>query len=405
VFFVCQLFILFIRRSGKEAYPLGMKSIINGSAMAAAIACAMYPAGSALAQLSLTEIMFDPTGTDTKHEWVEVKNDEAGPVDAATYKLVESGVNHKISLFGSGTSMIEKGAYAVIADDPTTFLADFPGFTGQIFDSAFSLSNTGEVLSIMAGTTIVDTVTYEPAAGGNGTGATLQKQADGSWIPALPTPAAVNSSVHYDGDPEPDGTSTSTDSGGSDTSTGGSSSGQSAHSSPVPVSTYSPKTSFQISIGRERLVSIHTPIEFRAAGKEDADFSVRWTFGDGTDKRGMKVVHSYELPATYAVVANAYERDTDSAVDRTKVTAFEPKLEVGFATTTGYWLKNRSGKELNLGGFESRLSKEAISWPPDTIVFDGQSIPLPFTRLGTDACHLKISYPDGTSLLPLNCSG
>jgi hypothetical protein len=93
------------------------------------------------------------------------------------------------------------------------------------------------------------------------------------------------------------------------------------------------------------------------------------------------------------------------AVDRTKVTVFEPKLETGFATTTGYWLKNRSGKELNLGGFEIRLSKEALIWPADTIVLDGQSIPVPFSLHGSDPCGMRLRYPDGTELVPLNCSG
>lgn len=381
---------------------------LHGVHIAAAIAYAAYSADSVMAQLVITEIMFDPPGTDTKHEWIEVQNISSSSIDLNSYRFVESGTSHKISLFGTGTLSLAGGMYAVIADDPATLLADFPSFTGTLFDSTFSLTNTGEQLVLSDGTIQTDLIIYDPSLGGQGTGASLQKQSDTTWLAALPTPGLTNSSTPYNGKDSEEDESESNDgssSGSGSSSSSSSTSGSSAHSSTIPISTYNPKSNFQVSVGRERLVSINTPIEFVAEAKDEFEYGVKWTFGDGTFDRGHKVRHTYTLPAIYALVANAYEREYDHyAVDRTKVVVFEPKIEVGYATSTGFWLKNKSGKELNLGDFSARLGRQSITWPADTIVFDNQTIPIPFPGTFGDRCSLSFSYPNGETLQPLNCT-
>lgn len=104
--------------------------------------------------------MYDPPGADNDHEWVEVANTGPDSVNLATYRLSEGGTNHKI-VATVGTSSIAAEGNAIIATDPAQYLADNPGFSGSIFKSSFSLSNTGETIALKdAKLVTVDTYSY-----------------------------------------------------------------------------------------------------------------------------------------------------------------------------------------------------------------------------------------------------
>ncbi len=107
--------------------------------------CSITPQVS-FAQIVVTEIMYDlKSGSDSGHEWVEVYNAGASVVKLTDWKLFENGTNHKITgVVGADTLM--PYAYAVIADNREQFKVDWPNFSGQLFDSAFSLSNSGETI-------------------------------------------------------------------------------------------------------------------------------------------------------------------------------------------------------------------------------------------------------------------
>ncbi|HWO06987.1 MAG TPA: lamin tail domain-containing protein [Candidatus Paceibacterota bacterium] len=146
---------------------------------------------AASAQVVITEIMYDlAEGSDSGREWIEVFNAGAAPIDITAWRLREGGVNHKITAFAGGNSLAA-GTYAVIADNATKFMADWPQFQGQLFDSAFSLSNSGELLVLRAGDRDIDAATYTRALGGDGTGDSLQRNAAGAAFEAgVPTPGA-----------------------------------------------------------------------------------------------------------------------------------------------------------------------------------------------------------------------
>ncbi|MES2087693.1 MAG: hypothetical protein V4467_01725 [Patescibacteria group bacterium] len=136
--------------------------------------------------------MYDAFGADGGREWVEITNVglEAVTISTSTWKFLEGETNHKLSLF-QGSPTILSGGFAVIADDPKKFLTDWPQFVGTIFDSTFSLSQTGEILILKSSsTTVEDTVSYT----GEKTyleGNSLQK-INGSWKSLPPTPGHVN---------------------------------------------------------------------------------------------------------------------------------------------------------------------------------------------------------------------
>ena len=140
----------------------------------------------AAAQVAITEIMYDLSeGSDSGREWLEVYVSES--VDLTKLKLVENGSSHVIKAV-SGGALVRPGAYVVIADNPTKFRADHPAYTGVLFDSAFSLNNDGEELSIATGDVAIDSVVYTSASA-NGTGDSLQRNPGSAQFDAgIPTP-------------------------------------------------------------------------------------------------------------------------------------------------------------------------------------------------------------------------
>jgi hypothetical protein len=131
--------------------------------------------------------MYDPSGADTGREWIEVTNTGENSVDMGKFKLFENETNHKLKIV-SGSAVLAPHASAILADNTEKFLVDYPDFSGVLFDTTFSLSNTGETLVLKdASSTPVDTVSYVAAEDANGTGGSLQKNG-GKFVAALATP-------------------------------------------------------------------------------------------------------------------------------------------------------------------------------------------------------------------------
>jgi len=140
----------------------------------------------------INEIMYSPDGTDTDHEWVEVWNGTDSAVDLTDWVFADNQGNHGLAL-ASGVIIVDAGEYFVIADDAAQFLADYPDFAGVLFQSSFSLANSGETISVKnAEGEVVDEVTYAPEQGADGDGDSLQRTPEGAWEPAAPTPGGEN---------------------------------------------------------------------------------------------------------------------------------------------------------------------------------------------------------------------
>ncbi|OGI76111.1 hypothetical protein A3C67_01555 [Candidatus Nomurabacteria bacterium RIFCSPHIGHO2_02_FULL_42_19] len=144
-----------------------------------------------LASLEISEIMYDlKTGSDDGREWVEIFNNSDSSVDFSTFKFFEGDTNHKLTLI-QGDIKVGTAGYAIIVADNIKFKTDWPNFSGNIFDSSFSLSNTGEILAIKNADLVVNEFFYQSSSGGAGDGKSLQK-INGAWVGAAPTPGAEN---------------------------------------------------------------------------------------------------------------------------------------------------------------------------------------------------------------------
>lgn len=100
--------------------------------------------------LQITEIMFNPNGSDSGREWVEIYNNNSLPVNLSGMRFYESGANHLTNMI-DGNSILHTEEYAVIVDQLDKFFNDYPDLEISniaIFDSTFSLLNSGEYISI-----------------------------------------------------------------------------------------------------------------------------------------------------------------------------------------------------------------------------------------------------------------
>lgn len=134
---------------------------------------AVYAANS----LQFTEIMYNPQGSDTGREWIELSNSECENLER--YKLLENNINHNIMLYSEGAC-----DYAIICDDCSRFLDDY-NVSSALYESSFTLSNTGELIAITYNGTIIDYVNYTDMDSIEGMSIKLY---DGYWTHSVPTP-------------------------------------------------------------------------------------------------------------------------------------------------------------------------------------------------------------------------
>lgn len=151
--------------------------------------------------LIITEIMYNPLGSDSGREWVEIYNKGEEDVNLTEVKFYEAGVKHGLKL-ANGSYLLDVGGFAVIADKPEKFLEDYPDYEMDLFDSSFSLKNSGEFLALYNQNILLDEVNYS-SEWGNKEGYSLElisleenTNQSGNWRNSLVeggTPGRANS--------------------------------------------------------------------------------------------------------------------------------------------------------------------------------------------------------------------
>ncbi len=144
--------------------------------------------------ISINEIMHNPNGTDTGHEWVEVYNNDSDIYNLTGWKLNTGNTDHTLNPppanGGQGTMILNPGGYLVIAQDAILFLADYSNYTGPVIDSSWSdlLNSANETVWIKNSTEIFDNITYSPVSAEGKTICIINS----SFAECEPTPGAVN---------------------------------------------------------------------------------------------------------------------------------------------------------------------------------------------------------------------
>ena len=152
-------------------------------------------------QLIINEIMYNPAGADSGHEWVEIIN-----VSTSTNYAIDldwrfnDGSNHQLSII-LGDGIIEPNEYAVLVDNNEIFLQDYPDYAGSLIDTAMSLNNTEDALNLSAdkGETFFADTAYQSAWGASNNGHSLERvDFTDAWqesLTASGTPGSLNQAL------------------------------------------------------------------------------------------------------------------------------------------------------------------------------------------------------------------
>lgn len=358
------------------------KEIITGLIIGMALGPSL-----ALASPVISEIMYDLEGTDTGREWVEISNSGTEAVNLADWKFFEAETNHKLT-FVRGSESLAVGGFAVITDDSQKFLVDWPNFSGTIFDSTFSLSNTGETLVLRSSDLVdVDIATYSNGLGGAGDGKSLQKSGS-VWIPSLPTPGVTQLTANSDNN--------------------GGQNNNASTTPPAPASNSVGSRRIEPTIyadaGEDRTVAAGSVGLFtaQAVGLKNEPLEASryfWVFGDGASAEGKKVFHAYSSPGTYLAVLEitSGEYSASARVKVLVVPAMLSILNVSSGERGGVTLKNESGYELDLSWWQLVSGPNKFVFPKNTIVLPKATVVFPASITGLLDINQGVSlfYPNG----------
>ncbi|MBY0111021.1 lamin tail domain-containing protein [Patescibacteria group bacterium] len=363
-----------------------------------------FVADTAHAAVRINEVAW--MGTDAggaSCEWVELFNGSGETVDLSTWTLTiqnaGSATSKVIALNEEGSaefSGIAGNGYYLIARDSGSCRSLAPATSADWLGSFGSgISNTGAVLTLSEGSTIVDTIDadggWSSSIGGknvSGSAKQTPQYTGNAWITALPTPRSANATTPVDTLPDDhDDVASSTPV----VTIGG--------STPV-VPAVSPIIKLFLEPGPNRVVpaGADTPYEvivYDATGKLYPHADVTWSFGDGGSRGGKSVSYAYREPGEYLAVVRAREKG-QSAVATVSVIAQPFQISMEEDTERGVVIGNHSPTLADLSSWKIKAGKKSFTLPPDTVVPAGKSVLLSslVTRLPTSTPS-ELLYPNG----------
>ncbi len=373
----------------------------------------------ASAAVRISEIMYDPSGTDSNHEWIEIENDGDTSIDISGWKFFENNSNHTLTSVAGGTTIAAHG-FAIIAENAAVFQTDYPQFGGVLFDSVFSLSNIGETLTLKDSTgVVINEAIYTSSPGANGDSNSLYGS-QSTWSAGLATPGAPVQTNTNEGNGEGENDSNS-DGNGDTTGTGNDQTENqniAGGGLATPANTTT-KTSAEKAKAQKKIIAkIVLPIEtilfdanaiFTAKitgtdGNPLLRGNIFWNFGDSESiftKNVDPVTHVFSYPGRYVVTLqyfeNYYDREPKS-IDRATVIANVPKMEFlddGLTLS----LKNTGKTEVDISGWIVDDGTGNFIFPKSTILLAGSMLILEKKKLNLQNAEMyNLSYSNGNPI-------
>jgi len=366
---------------------LGNTSFITMRVLCVAFIVVIFPQ-LVFAEFWITEVHYNPEGSDSGYEWVEIWNNSSGTESFEKFKLKENNVNHGIKEY-SQDFVLSPFEYAVIADNAEKFMSVYPDYSGTLFDSAFSLSNSGEKLELVGsnGGTIFEVI-YTNENGGDGNGQSVGL-IDAIWQEVESSPGQANTAYTK---------TESTESIDEETEK----SPSVANTQPTQVISELPATYIEIKnpTYSEKLIKIDAQGDRTVMAGVDYVFSgkvyglqgtlikepvAHWNWGDGTKSDDVVSSHTYKYAGVYTATLSAHVSGYSNR-DRVTVTVIEPSLVLGLKTDKEdqvlLTVHNTSNYTLEVSGYRISANEQVYQFPQESFVNAGQTIILDPEVLG-----------------------
>ena len=112
------------------------------------------------ADIIINEIMYNPSGSESTEEWIELYNNGSFDQNISSWFLVDSTSARSLTLI-NGSGNLSVGDYAIITENQSTFSQNYPNFNSTLFEvSSLTLINSGDVLSLNNTENITEFVNY-----------------------------------------------------------------------------------------------------------------------------------------------------------------------------------------------------------------------------------------------------
>lgn len=352
----------------------------------------------ALAEVSITEIMYDHSGADTDLEWVEFYNSGSDSVNLSGWKF-NDGANHTLNEppanGGMGSLEIGPSEYVVFAANANVFLGEYPSYNGNLIDTVMSLTNTSDTVSLVDGnSTTITSYTYDSTTGGAGDGSSLSK-INGTWTSGDPSPGESNSSFSDSDDTSSD------ESGDTDDFVTYSSTEEDAD-----ILDFIPPEE-DVEILSDVVIVSGIPSTFDSLlQKNNGDLSrggyYIWNMGDGTEytfKPAKKFEHIYYYPGEYVVTLDYYNVDSieKDDTDRLVVKVVDSSIVLKILEDGAIEVSNTSKFEQDLNGWVIESDNISYRFSKNSILLAGKKIILSpkVTHFKSNISRVLLRYPTG----------
>ncbi|MDP1707447.1 MAG: helix-hairpin-helix domain-containing protein [bacterium] len=164
---------------------------------------------------------------------------------------------------------------------------------------------------------------------------------------------------------------------------------------------YIPIPTLRIITSGDRTVSSGADTPFTAVvydgkGNKRDDALILWSFGDGMQRTGASVYHSYYYPGEYIAVAHISTSDGGNALKEMVITAKDASIKIASVSARGISLANDSQRTLDLSLWRLSMSEKEFKIPAGTQILPGRTILFPsqIIQLPT-AGSASLLYPSG----------
>lgn len=330
----------------------------------------------ASANLEISEIMYDPKGSNANHQWVEVYNNGSASVtvDASKWRFNDGSshyMNNKVGFSAPANS------FFILTGDRATFDIDHPGFSGTVIDTSMSLDKDGGTVSILDDGQVIDSATYSSTLGGAEDGNSLHKSGS-VWVAGAPTPGSLYQSSSIISDQQ-------------------------------NISNQNSDTQDNISVdaslkSNAKISKISTEIISKSVVTSGVDFKLSqkttgldkelikngrlvWNFGDGISRDASDFnsvfPYRYDYPGEYLITLSYYRdyfSDEPESTDRLNIKVVSPGVvisSVGSPTDPYIEIENKSSYEASISGWKIQGVKNNFSFAVGTTIMPGKKIKLP----------------------------